>query len=170
MKKLMTIIFLFVAFNSYSQVDTSKLIITLTLKQKHIAYMGDDLSKSNTLADLQIRDSLIKYLGSGNSLDSVVTVKLKAGQILKFVQATMNDQSGNVYAMINEMATGTVAANGWQGLVGQLIVKKSTANGEQGVSIWLYDEIAGWFGRHQAVLAEKLNSGKTWLKSPIIYN
>ena len=166
-------IFLFTAvllsLTASAQIDTSKVTITLTLKQKHIAYMGAELSKANTLADQPVRDSMIKYIGSGTLPDSIMTTKFKAGVVLKFIQAAFRDQSGTVYSMVNELATST-QAQGWAGLINQLNTKKGQAGPEQGVSIWLYDEIMDWFNRHQGVYLEKITQGRNWLLTPIIDN
>lgn len=169
MKTIIISTFLLVSLNTFSQVDTSKLVITLNLKQKHIGYMADELSKLNTLADLSVRDSLKLYIGSGNSSDSIIVTHFKAGVILKFIQVLMNDQAGNVYAMMDELATSTLG-QGYAGLIPQLNTKKGQANSEQGVSIWLYNNIISWNTKHGAVLTDKLLSGKNWLLSPIIYN
>lgn len=169
MKTIIISMFSLLSINAFSQVDTSKLLITLNLKQKHIAYIADELKALNTLADSPVRDSLKLYIGSGNQADSIVVTRFKAGVVLKFIQVLMNDQAGNVYAMMDELATST-AGQGYAGLIPQLNTKKGQANGEQGVSIWLYNNIIDWNNRHGAVLTQKLLSGKNWLLSPIIYN
>lgn len=169
MKNIIIAIFLLAGLNAIGQADSSKLKITLVLKQKHIQYMANELSKSNTLADLSIRDSMKLYMGSGNSADSITTTRFKSGLILKFIQILMNDQAGNVYGMMDELATST-AGQGYAGLIPQLNTKKGQVNAEQGVSIWLFNQIIDWSNRHQSVLTEKLLTGKTWLLTETVYN
>jgi hypothetical protein len=166
MKKL----FLFVAMIpalSFAQVDSSKFPITLQLKVKHVAYMGAELSKSNTLNDIPVRDSLIKYIGSGTLPDSIVNVRLKAGVILRLVQAILDEQTGAGYVYLYEMANNSVAQ---AGLIAQLVTKAQGASSEKGIGIWLYNSVLDWFNRKQAVLTEKIINGRDWLKNPLTYN
>jgi hypothetical protein len=169
MKQIILSIAVLLSVNAFSQVDTSKLSITLNLKQKHIAYMAAELSENNKLNDVPVRDSMRLYIGSGTSPDSIIVTHFKAGVVARFIAALMDDQSGKVYSMMNELATST-AGQGYAGLIPQLNVKKNQVNSEQGVSIWLLNNILDRSNRYGQFLTDKLLSGKNWLLNPIIYN
>ena len=125
---------------SYGQVDTSLLPITITLKVKHIEYMAYNLSNSNTLSDVNYRDSLIKYLGAGTDSNANVITHFPAGRIYALVQNLLNEQANVSYSSIYELGNGS---SGFTGIVAQLIGK--WANGsdpEQKTALWLYSKIA----------------------------
>ena len=166
--KYLIILFSFLALQSQAQVDTTKLPITLSFKVKHIGYMAGALVENNTLADARLRDSLIKYLGSGNNVDSVVVTHLKAGYVLSFMRGIFNESSKNTYATLYEIGNG---ATGFTGIVAQLLVKGLNGNDiESGTARWLFTEINNILTTGSGFMSDKFTSGKTWLKNPITYN
>ena len=168
MKQLFIAIFLFVSVQTQAQVDTTKLPVTIQLKVKHIGYMADKLASLNTLADANLRDSLKKYLGSGNSVDSVVTVHLKAGYILNFLQGLFLDQSTITYAVIYEIGNG---ASGYTGIVTQLLIKGNNVNDpENGVARWLFSQIFVILNTGTTNMNNRFSIGKSWLQAPITQN
>jgi len=167
MKKLLFILCLF-GGQLFAQVDSSKLQITLTFKEKHIEFMGNVLRLNNTLADARVRDSLILYLNGGNSPERVVTTRFTAGFVLRFTDAMLALETGTGYNTFNELATSVAPA--WPGLVAQLLIKSNQAGSEQGVSKWLFRNADERFKAKAAVLTEIRASGKAWLTTPITYN
>ena|SRR5690348_14547871 len=167
----MKYIFLLLTFfylKTSAQVDTTQLPISMQFKVKHIGYMAGKLASNNTLADANLRDSLKKYIGSGNNIDSVVTIHLKAGYILNFIQQLFNEQATNTYSVIYEIGNG---ATGYTGIVAQLISKGTNVNDpENGVARWLYSQIALILNTGSTNMSNRFSNGKTWLQTPIIYN
>lgn len=167
MKKLILPILILATISAFSQVDSSKLSISVVLKQKFIAYMAQKVSLSNTIADANYRDSLVKYIGSGTSLDSQVTTHFSSGLIFKLVQNLLSEVSGTSYSTIYELGNG---ATGYTGLIAQLFTKASTQNSETGVSKWLFVQIENLLSYGQLNMSGLNSTGILWLHTPIIYN
>lgn len=167
MRKLLLPVLLLISTISFGQTDTSKLLITITLKQKHIGYMAQKLSESNTLADSHLRDSLIKYMGSGLLPDSQVTTHFSAGIVFKLVNDLFNETAGVSYSTIYELGNG---GTGYTGLLAQLFIKGSSVNAEQGVAKWLFIQVNNVLTSGQTIMSSKIISGNSWLRNPISYN
>lgn len=167
MKKLLLSLFILATLNSLAQTDSSKLTITLTLKQKNIAYMGYMLSSSNTIPDSRFRDTLIKYLGSGINPDSQIVTHFQGGVIIKFITSLFGIASGVTYSTLNEIANGS---SGYVGLSVQLGTKVGQANSEQGISRWLITQLVNLLGSGTAVYNTYLSTGVSWLQTPINFN
>lgn len=167
MKKVLNLALIILAFKAQAQVDSSTLKITLNFKVKHIQYMASVLYTNSSIADARYRDSLIKYMGSGNNIDSVVTTHFTAGVVYKFVQNLMSEQDNVAYAMTYELFNGAAP---FTGLLTQLFTKGATPDSEQGVSKYLFAQVANWYSLGNSIMTNKLNNGKTWLSTPIIYN
>ena len=166
--KYILILFVLISSAASAQVDSSKLPITLTFKEKHIEFMGNMLRLNNTLADQRVRDSLILYLNGGNSPERVVTTRFTAGFVLRFTEAMMTLETGTGYNTFNELAVSVAPA--WAGLTAQLLIKANQAGSEQLIAKWLFRNVDERFKAKAAVLNEIRASGKAWLTSPIIYN
>lgn len=168
MKQLLIAFLCLYTVSSFAQVDSSKLPISLVLKQKHMEYMGAVMSTTSSIADAHFRDSLIKYMGSGNNPDSLVNVHFTAGTVLRFIQNLLSEQANTSYSAVYEVGNG--GSGGFTGILAQLFLKAATVNVEQGVSKWLFVQINNSLVAGQNVYTEKLNTGKAWLQIPIIYN
>ena len=166
--KYILILFVLISSAATAQVDSSKLPITLTFKEKHIEIMGNILRLNNTLADQRVRDSLILYLNGGNNPERVVTTRFTAGFVLRFTDAMLATETGVGYNTFNELATSVAPA--WPGLVAQLLIKSNQVGSEQGVSKWLFRNADERFKAKAAVLNQIRASGKAWLISPLNYN
>ncbi len=158
-----TILFylLLIATAAQSQTDSASLLIRLQFKQKHIAYMGAELSERNTLKDQRIRDTLAARIGSGTKPDSVTTASYPAGFVLKFVERVSDEQAAAVYSYLNELLTGT------GNIITQLNTKISTNTTDKPAATWLMAQLINLQARKEAVLTEKLKNGATWLKSDL---
>lgn len=168
MKSILLILSLLITGTVFSQVDTSKQLVTLTFKEKHIEIMGDMLKRNNTLSDARVRDSLIVYLGSGTQPERVITTRLTAGFVIRFSEEILKLESGTAYNTLNELATSVAPA--WPGLVAQLMIKRNQNNGEKLISAWLFNQISERFNAKANVLNEIRQNGKAWLLNPIDYN
>lgn len=167
MKNILLSIFLLASINTFAQSDSSQLTVTITLKQKNIAFMGYQMSISNTLMDTRLRDTLIKYLGSGNNPDSQIVTHFKAGIVVKFISNLFNITAGVTYGTIYEVGNGST---GYTGIVSQLFTKAFTVNSEQGIGKWLYVQIANLLTTGTNVMNGFISSGTTWLQTPINFN
>lgn len=174
MKKLLIIALLFTTVKSFAltdtipAVDTSTLNITISLKVKYIEYMGSLLASNSSLADAKYRDSLVKYCGSGNNIDSVVTTHFKAGLIFNLEKNLLSEQANVSYAYCYEFFNG---ATGYTGLLATLFTKGANgSDSEQGVAKWLFTQVANWYLLGGTIMTDKINRGKIWLTTPIIYN
>jgi hypothetical protein len=168
MKKLLLLIAISVSLSASAQVDTSKLICTVTLKVKHIEYMANKLSQSNTLADASFRDSLIKYIGNGLDSNLNVITHFQAGRVYTLVQNLLSEQANVSYSTIYELGNG---GTGYTGIVIQLIGKWANNNDpQQKTALWLYNNIAAWLGLGQSMMNSNFKGGLNWLQNPIIQN
>lgn len=167
MKKIILLMFIIMSVKSFAQTDSSKLTITLTLKQKNISYMGYMLSSSNTIPDAHFRDTLIKYLGSGANPDSQIVTHFQGGVLIKFITSLFGIASGVTYATLNEIANGS---SGYVGLSVQLGTKVGQANSEQGISRWLITQLVNLLGSGTTVFNTYLSTGTSWLQTPINFN
>src|SRR5690606_37167299 len=95
---------------------------------------------SNSLKDKNLRDSLVKYLGSGNVPDSIVNVKLKSGYLLNFIEYLFAQPAKNTYNIIHELGNG--GSGNYPSIINQLMVKGNTqSDTENGVARWLFTGI-----------------------------
>lgn len=168
MKQLIFAILIFTSMQSKAQVDTTQLPITVQLKVKHIGYMAASLANSNSIKDVRLRDSLVKYLGSGNNQDSIIYVHLKAGYISSFINGLFGNSAVNTYSTIYELGNG---ATGLTSITTQLFLKGNNINDpENGVARWLFAQIFTALNNGSATMTSSFNAGKTWLQTPIVYN
>lgn len=168
MKQIIFLLFSFATITASAQVDTTKLPVTVTLKVKHIEYMANKLSQSNTLADAAFRDSLIKYLGAGTDSNANVVTHFAAGRVFTLVQNLLSEQSNVSYSTIYELGNGST---GFTMPVIQLIGKWANNNDpEQKTALWLYNNIATWLGYGNSMMNTNFKGGLNWLKNPIIQN
>lgn len=159
MKTILSILLL-ISTTAIAQ-DSSRLTIRLSLKQKHLAYMGAELSERNTLADQRLRDTLSARIGSGTNLDSVVNAGYPVGFILKFFQAVSDEQTGTGYLFLNELLSGT------GNVLTQLNTKINNNHSDRAAALWLRGQINDLAARKKAPLDEKIQRGAAWLKTLI---
>ncbi len=160
MKKITFIFALFIAAQATAQ-DSSNMLIRLSLKQKHIAFMGAELSDRNTLKDLRIRDTLAARIGSGTKPDSVTTGSYPAHFVLKFLQKVSDEQAAVINGYLNELTKD--AGN----VITQLNTKISGNQPDKAAAIWLKGQLITLQAAKQAVLTEKLKAGVEWLKADL---
>lgn len=153
--------FLFISLKSSAQTDTSRQVIRLSFMQKHIAYMGAELSERNTLQDQRTRDTLAARIGSGTKPDSVTTGGYPAGFVLKFFQRLTDEQTGTAYDFFRELINGKT---GYVGIVTQL---NQRVNGGDLTALWLRSQLQELIQRKEAVMIEKLKGGAAWLKEDL---
>lgn len=171
MKKLLVLILLTIIYNTAkSQLDSlgnyADTAITLTLTQRAAVYIGFTIKHNqeiwpNRNAPTQLRN----YIGSGNNLDSVFSVAVKASYITQLIQQLLTGQNEVVQADRISIINNSPSIPGYIALTTQIVAKANGSSSEKNVAIYVRDYYNSTVSQLAAARQSLINQVVIWSRN-----
>ncbi len=139
MKKILLALAIFLSTSAKAQTDTASQNITVLLPVKAVVFYSTFLSTQPSWADRKAPDYLITRIGSGTQPDSVVTVTLKAQQLLNYIIKLNSESYGVVGNLTRSIMTNYTTITGYTGLAAQITTKANGATVDKAPATWIKD-------------------------------
>lgn len=166
MKKILLTCLLFAScLSAFSQIDSAAQTITVLLPVKAIKLHGYKLSSELNWTQRKAPDALLPLIGSGNNLDSVVTVVVKAGVLADFVRWLLWQPYGAGMVPIRSILSNVPSITGYTALTSQITTKANGNTSEKAAATYI-------IGRYNIYIAEltdaynqALANGEAWIRN-----
>lgn len=164
MRQILFALLFFTAQQTFAQIDSASQTITVQLPVKAIVLQSAFWSETPTWADRKAPDQMLTLIGSGTQPDSLVTVSIKASQLLSFVKRLASERYGMIGTTARSILNNVPSITGYTNLVSQ-ITTKATSGTQQAAANYIKNGYTAYSAILSALYDEYYQKGLDWIRN-----
>lgn len=165
MKKILATLLVFSCLQSFAQIDSASLTLSVQLPVKGIVLYGAYVSEVPSWSERKTPDALLPLIGSGTKPDSLVNVTVKAGTLFTFIQKMLSERYGAIYTPAQSIFNNNPVITGYTGLFSQIVTKANGNTSEKAAATYVVNQYNAYTSALTSAYNDTYTRGVNWIRN-----